>query len=255
MSFDPIIATVRFGLGLSPRHAVPLDRDVMLDDLTGPDDMARHHPIPLFAEATPSAADLAAANKERAQARGTDAYTLAEAKVKALRQRIAIGQRIQALATLARGLDTPIGFRERLVQFWADHFTVKPRNGQSRHFVSPYIEEAIRPRIAGRFVDMLQAVETHPMMLVYLQQARSVGPNSRFGMQRGRGLNENLARELMELHTLGVEGGYTQADVTEMAELLSGLGYEPDRGVFFDPARAEPGAETILGQTCGTPCP
>ena len=85
-----------------------------------------------------------------------------------------------------------------------------------------YEREAIRPHVLGRFADMLLAVEGHPAMLVYLDNAQSVGPNSVAGINRNRGLNENLAREILELHTLGVRGGYTQDDVTSFANVLTG---------------------------------
>jgi uncharacterized protein (DUF1800 family) len=135
------------------------------------------------------------------------------------------------------------------VAFWADHFTVRARSGRTTHLVTPYIEEAIRPHIAGPFEDLLFAVTTHPMMMDYLQQIQSIGPNSIIGLRRGKGLNENLAREVMELHTLGVDGPYTQTDVTELAELLSGLTYTPLDGFDYITRRAEPGGETILGVT------
>jgi uncharacterized protein (DUF1800 family) len=108
------------------------------------------------------------------------------------------------------------------------------------------IEEAIRPHVTGRFADMLRAVVQHPAMLGYLDQTRSFGPNSRVGLRRARGLNENLARELLELHTVGA--GHTQTDVAQMAELLAGLTVGK-AGPTFDARRAEPGAETVLGQT------
>jgi uncharacterized protein (DUF1800 family) len=111
------------------------------------------------------------------------------------------------------------------------------------------VEEAIRPHVAGRFADMLRAVTTHPMMLDYLDQSRSVGPNSDAARRRDTGLNENLARELLELHTLGVDGPYDQRDVRELAELLTGLAADPDRGTVWRPDAAEPGAETVLGVT------
>lgn len=117
--------------------------------------------------------------------------------------------------------------------------------------MTPYVEEAIRPRVAGRFGDLLKAVVTHPMMLNYLDQSASVGPNSRAANGGRRGLNENLARELLELHTLGVGAAYGQDDVRQLAELLTGLSVGND-GVFgFDTRKAEPGAETVLGVTYG----
>ena len=98
---------------------------------------------------------------------------------------------------------------------------------------------------------MLRAVTTHPIMLLYLQQVSSHGPTSTLGLRRGKGLNENLARELLELHSLGIGGAYNQSDVTEMAELLTGLSYDALRGFSFDDRMAEPGIETVLGVKYG----
>jgi len=138
------------------------------------------------------------------------------------------------MKTFARSIAAPIGLHERLTAFWADHFTTEGRNLQTRHMVTPFIEEAIRPHITGSFAAMLRAVTAHPIMLHYLQQIDSHGPNSPRGMRRGRGLNENLAREVLELHSLGVGGTYGQSDVTEFAELLTGLTYHPLTGFTFD---------------------
>ncbi|MGV6846893.1 MAG: DUF1800 domain-containing protein [Marinibacterium sp.] len=145
---------------------------------------------------------------------------------------------------------TPSGFRERLVAFWADHFTVIGKSGLLRHSASSFVESAIRPNLSGRFSDMLFAATTHPVMLDFLDQTLSVGPES-IAISRNKrlkGLNENLAREVMELHTLGVDGPYTQEDVRQLAELLTGVTYFPRKGFQFRKAFAEPGAETVLGR-------
>ena len=146
----------------------------------------------------------------------------------------------------------------RLVMFWSNHFCVSANKGPVRGMAGAYEREAIRPHVLGRFVDMLLAVERHPAMLVYLDNHVSIGPNSRAGLNRGLGLNENLAREILELHTLGVGGGYTQEDVTNLARILTGWTVanlanpvgEPGR-FFFAPARHEPGAWTVLGKRYG----
>lgn len=149
-------------------------------------------------------------------------------------------------AVFARAVGAADPFRERLVAFWADHFTVAPRNRTERALPGILQDEAIRPHVSGRFADMLAAVITHPAMLIYLDQNASFGPGSLTGKRRKKGLNENLARELLELHTLGVGAGYAQSDVTELAKLLTGLSVGP-QGFVFDGRRAEPGAETVLG--------
>lgn len=161
---------------------------------------------------------------------------------------VALNQRV------ARALDTRVGFGERLVQFWSDHFTIRPDGPMLFGFAMAFETEAIRPHLAGWFENMLFAAVTHPMMLLFLNQTQSYGPNSEFVRRRkgrGLGLNENLAREVIELHTLGVGASYTQRDVREFAELLTGLSYTgPDAG-SFSPGRAEPGAETVLGKVYG----
>lgn len=157
---------------------------------------------------------------------------------------------------IARAVGAPAGFGERLVQFWADHFTVVPENPMQHIMAGAFVDEAIRPYIGGRFGDMLVAASTHPMMVIYLNQNMSYGPNSNYAKkQRGKnlGLNENLGREILELHTLGVGAKYTQGDVRELAELLTGLTYNGKKRIFFQPQIAEPGAETVLGRKYGGP--
>src|SRR5204863_4587532 len=113
-----------------------------------------------------------------------------------------------------------IGFAERLVWFWSNHFCISADKIPS--MTGAYEREAIRPHVLGRFADMLLAVESHPAMLFYLDNSASIGPNSVAGINRSRGLNENLAREILELHTLGVRSGYSQDDVTRFAYVLTG---------------------------------
>lgn len=236
-------------MGLSPHRATPARAEDLLAEVSGPDAMAAAHVLPPYAEAEPSLRTQAAANSARHRAKGTDAFDELDRRVNDLRKEALAQQERNLRATYSRAIDSTYGFRERLTAFWADHFTVIMPGGNRRHLVSPYIEEAIRPHVGGRFADMLRAVETHPMMLIYLQQVPSVGPNSQSGQRSNRGLNENLAREMLELHTLGVGSGYTQTDVRELAELLTGLTFSNSEGRFFDPKRAEPGAETVLGVT------
>ncbi len=144
---------------------------------------------------------------------------------------------------------------ERMTLFWANHFTVSARRFFVAPLAGPYEREAIRPHIFGRFEDMLLAAIRHPAMLLYLDNVRSVGPNSWIGRRSGRGLNENLAREILELHTLGVKGGYSQADVRGLAAMLTGWNVEgiarrgPITGTFrFYAAAHEPGAKKLLGK-------
>ncbi|MFT8245685.1 DUF1800 domain-containing protein [Roseomonas sp. BN140053] len=157
-------------------------------------------------------------------------------------------------AWMGRLITTGQPFRERLVSFWLNHFTISRRESQTGVFAGAFQREAIRPHLTGRFGDMVVAVTRHPAMIHYLNQNTSVGPNSSMGLRTKRGLNENLAREVMELHTLSTAANYTQADVTEFARLLTGLGTEINRdpmGVVFRPNQHEPGSRTILGKTFG----
>ena len=157
-------------------------------------------------------------------------------------------------ARLALARQAEIGFGERLALFWANHFTVSGAD-QAVHIVAGAFErEAIRPHLNGTFHDMLAAAESHPAMIRYLNNERSMGPNSMAGKRQRKGLNENLAREIMELHTVGVDGGYTQADVTSFARAITGwsivapLGSEGEPGTFFfRPNMHEPGSQRVLG--------
>src|SRR5262249_56793846 len=118
-----------------------------------------------------------------------------------------------------------------------------------------YLREAIRPHVLGRFADLLQAVESHPAMLLYLDNATSMGPMSVSGINNSRGLNENLAREILELHTLGVRTGYDQQDVTNFAKVITGWtirnsGFDPEHGgeFLFHPRMHEPGPQAVIRQ-------
>ena len=145
-----------------------------------------------------------------------------------------------------------IGFVERLVWFWSNHFCISADKILS--MAGAYEREAIRPHVLGRFVDMLTAVESHPAMLVYLDNLESMGPNSVAGINRDKSLNENLAREILELHTLGVRTGYSQDDVTRFANVLTGWTWialgEPNRGGEFVFVKRfhEPGEQTVMGK-------
>ena len=128
------------------------------------------------------------------------------------------------------------GFAERLVVFWSNHFCISAnKGGLARMWAGSFEREAIRPHVLGRFADMLKAVEQHPAMLFFLDNQQSLGPDSRAGQNRKRGLNENLAREIMELHTLGVGGGYTQDDVTSLARIITGWTFAGRQGQLGAP--------------------
>jgi uncharacterized protein (DUF1800 family) len=164
--------------------------------------------------------------------------------------------RAEALARLQRAVLADCGFTERLVAFWSNHFCISAGKGElARMWAGAFEREAIRPHVLGRFADMLKAVEQHPAMLFFLDNQESLGPDSRAGQNRKRGLNENLAREIMELHTLGVGGGYTQEDVTSLARIITGWSFAGRNsrnaapGSFVFNANAhQPGPQTLLGK-------
>ncbi|HLG84473.1 MAG TPA: DUF1800 family protein [Bradyrhizobium sp.] len=165
--------------------------------------------------------------------------------------------RAEALARLQRAVLADCGVTERLVAFWSNHFCISAGKGPlARIWAGAFEREAIRPHVLGRFADMLKAVEQHPAMLFFLDNQQSLGPDSRAGLNRKRGLNENLAREIMELHTLGVGGGYTQQDVTSLARIITGWTFVGRQGILGEPgsfafnANAhEPGPQMLLGKT------
>jgi uncharacterized protein (DUF1800 family) len=166
-------------------------------------------------------------------------------------------------ARLAAGAATAQPFRERLVWFWANHFTVSAEKALVFALAGSFEREAIRPHVTGRFADMLLAATRHPAMILYLDNHLSVRRGWQARGRRSRstafpaptGLNENLAREILELHTLGVNGGYTQADVIELARVLTGWTVRPTMfdlddespGFVFDPERHVPGPRSLIG--------
>jgi uncharacterized protein (DUF1800 family) len=165
--------------------------------------------------------------------------------------------RAEALARVQRALIADCGFAERLVTFWSNHFCTSAAKGElARIWAGSFEREAIRPYVFGRFADMLKAVEQHPAMLFFLDNQQSLGPDSPAGQNRKRGLNENLAREIMELHTLGVGGGYTQSDVTSLARIITGWTFAGRRGelgtpgtFIFNAMAHQPGPQVLLGKT------
>jgi len=256
MSFDPAIALNRFGLGARPDDKPPVDARVWLRR-----QIDIYEPRPALIAALPDTTALATRLATLRRENDEGAFRKAENALRRETYRDAADARVfQAVAT-----DTP--FAERLVQFWANHFAISAEKGVVTPFAGSFEAEAIRPHVMGRFADMLLAVEHHPAMIYFLDQTRSVGPGSETALRRAQrkgtldiGLNENLAREILELHTLGVRSGYTQADVTEFARALTGWSinvptasdYDPNvapGGFIFRRALHEPWPRTIMGRT------
>ena len=242
-------AAFRFGYGYAP-HQPPVsdvanllaqitEQDIGIGRYHGPDYSTRAELIKTYVQ------------HKRAVKKGDEsAKKLSKQSAKALNQLIAG----DFANTFSRSVFSPQSFRERLVFFWADHFTVVPKNRFARTIWGNFQETAIRPHISGKFADLLIAATTHPSMVLFLDQDKSTGPNSKRATSKKKkrfsGLNENLAREILELHTLGVLGGYTQTDVRQLAELLTGLSTN-DTGRTFRKGQSEPGEKTVLGKVYG----
>jgi uncharacterized protein (DUF1800 family) len=212
---------------------------------------------PASAQGAPGMTDASmseAASGETAAATGQSEADRQAAMFREAQKELRASVGVEFLARAQLAASTPASFRERWALFWFNHFTVSAVKLQSAVVTGPFEREAIRPHVFGRFEDMLTASSRHPGMLLYLDQAQSVGPDSMLGRRRSVGLNENLAREIMELHTVGADAGYTQADVTEFARALTGwsIGRAQDpsepRDFVFRIAAHEPGGRTIMGR-------
>ncbi|AXB76642.1 DUF1800 family protein [Novosphingobium sp. P6W] len=258
------IALNRFGLGARPDETLSRDPKGFLLDQFG-----RYEARPPAWASLPGSHAIAADYiAERQEVRSTQGDAKRRARMD-LRKDGRDLLRVAANARAVSALTTPTPFVERLVHFWSNHFAISADKQTVIPFAGAFEAEAIRPHVLGRFEDMLLAVERHPAMQLFLDQAQSVGPGSAFARRATRrdpkkapGLNENLAREIMELHTLGARAGYTQADVTEFARALTGwstagLGRggkvragAGDPGSFvFRPMLHEPGTRTIMGRS------
>ncbi len=236
---DAATALHRFGLGPRPGElrAISADPRGWLHA-----QLAR--PVPMPARPMSS-------NQRLAEFRGALGKDRSEEDKKKARRAAREAYRQDVFARADVALKTEAPFVERLVRFWSNHFTVSATRPPVLPIAGPFEAEVIRPYVTGRFANMLRASARHPAMLLYLDNARSIGPNSWAGRRSGRGLNENYARELLELHTLGVDGGYTQDDVIELARILTGwmVGRPRDRdfGQFrFLQAAHEPGPKVLF---------
>jgi uncharacterized protein (DUF1800 family) len=257
-NIEAAIAVTRFGLGARPGE---IDRS-----RADPRAFLAAQINPAGAEPTPAAsattagrmADYLAYKADRAadKVAGEHKSDVSAAAKKALRE----DTNSDFLARMRLAATTSDGFRERWAQFWLNHFTVSAAKLDDAALMGPFENEAIRPRVFGRFEDLLVASSRHPAMLLYLDEARSIGPDSPAALAQSRagkhsGLNENLAREILELHTVGIGAGYSQNDVTEFARALTGWTIggqrdpEDDRGRFmFHDRTHEPGPRSIMGK-------
>lgn len=245
MIAKPTLAAIRFGAGLSPGRAPPDGAAALWDSLSVEASLSMP-PVVSWDLRRDRVLERRALNRARRDGDLTAADTLRE-----LNRQDRNDSYADLRALLARLAFVPVGFFERLTRFWRNHFALQAKSGFTRAAPVVFAEDALRPHIMSPFSDMLKAAILHPAMLNYLDQHRSVGPASRTGRRGARGLNENLARELLELHTLGPSGGYTQDDVTQMARLLTGLSFSPQVGFEFRDTYAEPGIIEILGTRYG----
>ncbi len=256
----PAIAANRFGLGARPAElaAIGADaRDWLRAQLKGAP------PALAAAQLRPCAQILAEGLRlRREQEEAKKSGVPRNQDLERLGQYLKPIYTSEVIARFQQATTTERPFVERLTQFWANHFAVSIDKQFLAGLAGSFEREAIRPHVLGRFSDMLLAVESHPAMLIYLDNHLSVGPHSQAALrgerrqsQRRIGINENLAREILELHTLGVGGGYTQADVTSFAEVITGWSIGDDRGRFaaatpgafvFRPELHEPGAKVVL---------
>ncbi len=241
-----IVVEQRFGFGplLNQQDTTALDKQFTLNSFKHPSISALPHSGELLhtywklkqaQEAAETEHDIAEA-REAAKAYARDAF------------------RQQHEARVAQTLTTELGFQERLVQFWSNHFTVSIDNWAVFPVAATIENEICRDGWNGRFADMLLAVCQHPTMLIYLENISSMGPNSHLGRATKQGLNENLAREILELHTLGVDGGYEQTDVEALSKAITGwtVSYKPAPARFnFHERSHEPGPIRLLGKHYG----
>ncbi len=251
MDTAPFVALNRFGFGRRPAEPVPENpRQWLRAQLEGADTTPSDG-LPDTAAGLAAVDQQQAAGAARRAAKAEGASPPAPADPMNPHPVGEIAQR-EIRAWLDRALTTDAPYRERLVWFWANHFTIADKTLVSAACSGAYIREAIRPHVTGRFSDMLLAVMRHPAMLAYLNQEHSAGPNSIVGQRRHLGLNENLARECLELHTVTPASGYTQADVTNFARVLTGWSIDrqqPPIGFRFRPNMHEPGEIEVMGRT------
>ena len=275
-SLAAAIAVNRFGLGARPGELAAVERDPqgwLRRQLKGQAPVLTGEGLKPSADTLQQALalrkDLAQARRQKKQGDEDAAKVAAALKLPAIYRPAYVDE---VYARLSHSVTTERPFLERLTQFWTNHFAVSVDKIVVLGVAGAMEREAIRPNVLGHFSKLLLAVEQHPAMILYLDNQASIGPNSRAGIfmnRRATGrkadINENLAREILELHTLGVDGGYTQIDVTTFARAISGwsIGGEADGRRFarlggaqgkpgeflFREIFHEPGDRRLLGRT------
>ena len=268
MKMESAIAANRFGLGAKPGELKKIDGNPqawLLDQLEGPSQLPTEiKNLP----ATPDVlVEIQALRREQREMRDAATDQPAPDIVQKYGQIVRRHYLEQTNARYRHAARSDYPFHERLVHFWSNHFAVSADKQPMPAVAGLYENEAVRPNITGNFAELLIACEQHPAMITYLDNQRSIGPDSTLGRlanrrqsERNIGLNENLAREILELHTLGVGAGYTQDDVTTFAKVITGwsIGGASDTGRFsegtpgkfeFRDAIHEPGHHKVLGKS------
>jgi uncharacterized protein (DUF1800 family) len=268
------IAVLRFGLGARPGDLAAAQtepRAWLMAQLRGAAPLAGNTALApseqIFAEVLAARQHLKDMKREVA-AQGAAPDATVAAAFNPVRDAYLPHYRAQVLARAQSAALTTRPFAERLVHFWTNHFAVSADKGAVIGIAGTLENEAIRPHVDGRFVDLLTAVEQHPAMIAFLDNQNSVGKDSELARLAARrnpdkpkrefGINENLAREILELHTVGVNGGYTQADVTTFAQIITGWSIGGGKGrlaggtpgqFYFRDNLHEPGPKKFLGKT------
>jgi uncharacterized protein (DUF1800 family) len=267
MNIESAIAANRFGLGARPGDLdkiEPQPQAWLLDQIQGPSHVSAD--IRALPDSAAVLRDVDELRREQRARQNADTDAPAPDFIEKYGKVVREHYVEQAHARYRAAAMTDYPFHERLVHFWSNHFAVSADKQPIPAVAGLFETEAIRPNVSGNFYDLLLAVEQHPAMILYLDNQRSIGPGSTLGRRAGRGsntrsigLNENLAREILELHTLGVNGGYTQNDVTTFAKVITGWSVggagengrfaEGEPGTFeFREVIHEPGTQEILGE-------
>jgi uncharacterized protein (DUF1800 family) len=268
LRIESVIAANRFGLGARPAELSRIDgnpRGWLLGQLLGPSQ--QQEDIRALPDTPSVLLEVQQVREMQRQAKQSETDKPSPDVVQKFGSIVRKHYLAQTNARFRAATASDHPFHERLVHFWSNHFAVSADKQPVSALAGLFENEAIRPNLGGKFYDLLLAVEKHPAMLVYLDNQRSIGPNSKMGKRANQrrsgqqiGLNENLAREILELHTLGVDGGYTQEDVTTFAKVITGwsIGGANHRGRFADGVPGtfefrevihEPGTQKILNRT------
>ena len=255
MTVKGAIATNRFGLGAKPGEialAAQLPEDRILSELEPGAAPKIDLKSPLSSQQI-----LLEIDDNRLKARQSGDADRRSIQ-RSLRRRVNLLFLSEVEARIKHAATTTASFHERLVRFWSNHFSISAQGLEMRALAGAYEREAIRPHILGKFEDLAAQAVFHPAMMIYLDNRHSIGPSTRHARATGSGLNENLAREVLELHTVSPAAQYTQADVEAFAKALTGWtiakawkGRSEQGRTSFVPAFHEPGPQTLLRRRYG----